>query len=39
MWQAIALVALIVVSIPVAGLVLCALVDRAYLGVDNEVHP
>lgn len=40
MWQAIALVALIVVSIPVAGLVLCTLVDRAYLGVDDrEVHP
>lgn len=39
MWAAILLVLLILALIPVAAVILCALVDRAHLGADDEVHP
>lgn len=39
MATAIILILLVLALIPVAAVILCALVDRAHLGVDDEVHP
>lgn len=39
MWYAAALILLVIALAILAGIVLCVLVDRAHLGVDDEVHP